>query len=338
MFLDYIEGMPVRCFYTPIFSKTGRSDDLIVYNYGKNREFKIGDKLPLETMWYRYPENLMILSLRDNKFIAYIIKNGILLDSKYANEIDECIFDDIGTVINSDGDFISIKSCKDIGLYIDDMHNYMEIVRSLESYNEYLVSNLNTTYSSIRIISSAISVKSLLSFIEYEDISDINAFLNRKFMTNNMSLMEIKSFIYFNRNIFSKIDITMLKNILRKKYEMKYIELDIKYEEHFNFYEEQIKLHKGILNEKWKGPKIFEKEKRFGEVLECLRWSFQNKDDYFFTEKIMNNFIYWCLREINGLVKANPDLFCKYRQWNDFPIDDIFDMDNIFNLIEDCKF
>lgn len=339
MFFDYIEGVPIRCFYIPVFSKSEKRDDLITYMYGKNRKFKIGDKLPINTMWYRYPKNLMILNLKDGKYMAHIIKDGVLWDNKYVGGVDKNIFNEIEAVINSDGDFININSYEDMELYIEDMNKYMDIVDNLESYNEYLVGKLNATYSSLRAVSSVTSIKSLILFIDYEDVCSINKFFNGKFRTNEMSLIEIKSFIFFNESIFAKIDLTIIKNILRKKYELAYIDLDIRFEEHFSFYEKQIIMNRDVLNKKWKNEVSFEEEKRFGELLECLRWAFEKREDSFVVEKIMDGYIYWCLKEINDLLEDNLDLVCNYKKWNDFSIINEFeiDIDMVLKLIEECK-
>lgn len=333
MFFDYIEGVPVKCFYVPVFSKTVNKDDLINYMYGKSRKFKIGDKLPLQTIWYKYPKNLIILSFKDGIHMAHIVKNGVLCDNKCLLGVDENIFDDIDMVINSDGDFINIRSYEDMCLYMNDMNSHVENLNNLESHNEFLVAKLNRAYSSIRIISSATSVKSLISLVHYEDVDDINVFFKREFKTKNMSLMEIKSFMLFNKDVFTRVNLIMLKSILRKKYELMYIDLDIEYEEYFNFYRRQVEMSKSNLSNRWKIDIGLKAEKRFGELLECLIWAFEKREDSFLVEKIMDGYISLCIKEFDDLLKNNPGLFSSYKKWNDFYISEEIDIDNVLDLV-----
>lgn len=109
---NFINDNQVKCFYTPIYTIDGYIDKpCIYYNHGTMDSFNIGDELPLSTLYYKYPNNLMIFDydfnmlggcvhvIKDKK-IFKIVENILELNSKDF-ENNELLVDCHGSPLSS---------------------------------------------------------------------------------------------------------------------------------------------------------------------------------------------------------------------------------------------
>ena len=115
---DYLGGEQVKIFYIPIFSKGSVLDKnpSTWHSGGRLRDFNKKDKLPLETLYYKYPKNFIIFDFSYQSEDVWIIKNGKFKEFKNYHEIKakdlgEAIYTYYGTElnINSIEDFQLIK-------------------------------------------------------------------------------------------------------------------------------------------------------------------------------------------------------------------------------------
>lgn len=111
---DYLAGEQVKCFYIPVFNSN--INDLIIkditwHSGGLMRDYNIGDKLPLNTLYYKYPKDFIIFDINyDPKFI-FIVKDG-KLNSK--DTLDTFIYKDFTCrVFDYRGIEYNIKRTKD---------------------------------------------------------------------------------------------------------------------------------------------------------------------------------------------------------------------------------
>lgn len=103
----------VKLFYIPIFSEKsiGTKDSVTWQSGGRMRSFRIGDELPLRTLYYNYPENFMIFDYRFNHQDIWIVKNGKLHKRTTISELTE--EEIITPVFNNYGSPLRIKTLAD---------------------------------------------------------------------------------------------------------------------------------------------------------------------------------------------------------------------------------
>lgn len=113
---DYLEDKCVKCFYEISFYKTGYEIDNnksgITYVGGNFKTFKIGDKLPLKTNYYFYPQNFYIYDYTTGEAIIHIVENEIY---KGYTSVENINLDfENAYIINSNGlEILDIKSKSD---------------------------------------------------------------------------------------------------------------------------------------------------------------------------------------------------------------------------------
>ena len=76
---DYLNGEQVKIFYTPVFGVyAGKS--ILWHSGGSLRKFNINDELPLKTIYYKYPDDMIVYAYGYSKDVSedvWVIKNGI---------------------------------------------------------------------------------------------------------------------------------------------------------------------------------------------------------------------------------------------------------------------
>lgn len=164
---DYINGEQVKCFYIPFYyNSTKETNDChINHSGGHLYSFANGNEVPLQTNYYKYDKNLIILDtlfrektyycpschneghedeLKDGKLICdlcetnmkpspaiiHIIRDGKIFKTIYDvyDEMNEELFGNTKMVIDYYGNKINITSYQDILSYLPDYRNYKEIV------------------------------------------------------------------------------------------------------------------------------------------------------------------------------------------------------------------
>lgn len=125
MFFDILDTMPVSLFFKPNFSiESGLT------KVGSFRSYKIGDKLELDTLYYKYPKNFIVLDVATLKEIkACIVKYGIL-----EGVVDEVTGENIANaekIYNPKGEELKIDYLEDIYSFKNDFLSYKKEYESL---------------------------------------------------------------------------------------------------------------------------------------------------------------------------------------------------------------
>jgi len=128
---DYLGGIQVKIFYKPIFServiKSGLGNKPLFYSGGSLKEYVFNEKLPLRTLYYKYPDNFIIFDPDFNN--VCVIKNGCLV--KIYNTYRLLKQEDMGDgVYNDYGNEYNIKTLEDFERLYND---YIEICKKIDS-------------------------------------------------------------------------------------------------------------------------------------------------------------------------------------------------------------
>lgn len=134
-FQDYLGNMPIRCFYKVIFYKDSMDVDNRVsgvsYLDGDSRFFKIGDRLPLISSYFKYPNDMLIYDYKGNDEIIHIIKDGVYMGNKAISELPNELLKE-SHIISSDGrEILNIKNKNDIKKLKDDWILFSEEYNAL---------------------------------------------------------------------------------------------------------------------------------------------------------------------------------------------------------------
>jgi len=124
---DYLDGEQVKIFYTPIFNE-GYG---MCHSGGLLRKFNINDELPLKTIYYKYPNNMIIYAYGHWNDV-WIIKDKKLKEHYYDLKYIETISLSV-PVYNYMGNEMNIKTVEDFVLCNDD---YEEAFKNRD-YNDF---------------------------------------------------------------------------------------------------------------------------------------------------------------------------------------------------------
>lgn len=148
MAYDSINGEQIKCF--PI---AFHEDGEIVYNNGEYRNYETGEKVPFKRPYYNYGRNFIILDVNDYngtkfedmfnyEYIIHVIEDG-KVKATYRNEIGEIQWDRNQSVLSYVGEFLNVKSSKDISDYIAERREYLKELEEISSkttelFNKYM--------------------------------------------------------------------------------------------------------------------------------------------------------------------------------------------------------
>ncbi len=187
---DYLGDEQVQLFYSPIICK-GK----IAYLGGNFLKFNKGDKLPLKTLYYQYPDNFIVYHNRTSEKIISIIKNGVFLKTKYLKEISttdltELIVDTKGTPLNINkvSDFEIIHENKVFATNTDILS---------KTFGEYLYMLSECTMSGYDKTDNINYIKSKIKYILDTDKSILDRYCN---WINNSIYSSLARFIVANVN------------------------------------------------------------------------------------------------------------------------------------------
>ena len=104
----------VKCFYAPSFW-----DGEIGHMGGSLKHYKIGDCVPINTLYYNYPPDFIIVDYRNLNNNLNIIKDGVLDSQQKMSDLNEILpkpesFLIVVPVYNNFGEKIKINTFKDI--------------------------------------------------------------------------------------------------------------------------------------------------------------------------------------------------------------------------------
>lgn len=161
---DYINGEQVKCFYSLIPSISGNLlDDDFLCSGGNLINYKNGDKVPIEKLFYKYNKDLIILDNEiGNDISIHVIIDGVVYATyKDLKDFDFNEFDNIDfMVINYNGDKqLNIKTNEDIINYI-------------EEYNELKCLEKKIRKLSRDLMGEIIDNRNNMSYLEFYDKMD----------------------------------------------------------------------------------------------------------------------------------------------------------------------
>lgn len=188
---DYLGDERVQLFYSPIIYK-----EKIAYLGGNFLKFNKGDKLPLKTLYYQYPDNFIVYHNRTSEKIISIIKNGVFLKTKYLKEISttdltELIVDIKGTPLNINkvSDFKIIHENKVFATNTDILS---------KTFGEYLYMLSEYTMSGCDKTDNINYIKNKIKYILDTDKSILDRYCN---WINNSIYSSLARFIVANVNL-----------------------------------------------------------------------------------------------------------------------------------------
>lgn len=188
---DYLGDEQVQLFYSPIIC-----NEKIAYLGGNFLKFNKGDKLPLKTLYYQYPDNFIVYHNRTSEKIISIIKNGVFLKTKYLKEISttdltELIVDIKGTPLNINkvSDFEIIHENKVFTTNTDILS---------KTFGEYLYMLSEYTISGYDKTDNINYIKNKIKYILDTDKSILDRYCN---WINNSNYSSLARFVVANVNL-----------------------------------------------------------------------------------------------------------------------------------------
>lgn len=132
---DIINGEQVKCFPLAYYYKTDIFENSVHYSCGNLEGYNNGDFVPYKKFYYNYGKNFIILDTHVDysdglEYILHSIRDGKVFNT-FIDTTDGLIFDDNTKVIDYYGNFINIKSVKEIEEYVSSTKKYKEAYEEL---------------------------------------------------------------------------------------------------------------------------------------------------------------------------------------------------------------
>lgn len=321
MTYDFIEKEQIKCFYTPLYNYNNE-ENKIIYTFGQNRIFNIGDNIPSQTFWYNYSDNFMILDYEYSKInpLVHIVENSRIKKTILMNQLTFIDFLNNEKVINHNGEELKINSIESLNLFMNDVVELDGMYEFKHSKSSIYMDNLLRRNKDIQLINTN-SAHCLFCLSELDREAVYNILINYENNTFPVSLpnaLEVvgayKQDIANNQELINKIKDIVLKR-LKEEFDILYSENEkIEYEINKEM-EELEKVHKN----KWFDFR-FEKEKKFGEYLECYRY-LKSSLNLLEEDSSLKLELDDCMYNFSNYIKQNEDIFDKYLKWSNFDSD-----------------
>lgn len=318
---DFIKSQPVGCFYTPIYTLEN-SKEKISYLFGQNRNFKKEDNIPSQTFWYNYSENFMILDYEYSKInpLIHIIKNNSIKNTVFANELNLIDFFNNEKVITFNGEELKINSLKDLNLFLYDLVELDGLCEYKNSKIDIYRYNLLKRNEDIEMLN--LNTEHCLSLLSKYDKEAWDALITNH--ENNIIPRDLS-------DILSDVDrykidiindtklINEIKNIVLERVKKEFDTLYLENEKLEKEIEKDIEILEEKHKEKWFNSE-FQKEKKFGEYLECYRYLKLNQN-IIENETNFKNELNICTYNFSTFIKQNNNIVNKYLSWSNFDND-----------------
>lgn len=188
---DYLGDDQVQLFYSPIICT-----EKIVYLGGNFLKFNKGDKLPLKTLYYQYPDNFIVYHNRTSEKIISIIKNGVFLKTKYLKEISTTDLTEL--IVDIKGTPLNIKKISDFEIIHENKVFATNTDILSKTFGEYLYLLSEYTMSGYDKADNINYIKNKIKSILNTDKSILNRYCN---WINNSNYSALARFIIANINL-----------------------------------------------------------------------------------------------------------------------------------------
>lgn len=333
---DFINGEPVRCFYTPLYDSENGVKYTQQYMHGENRIFDNGDYVPCKTLYYDYKNNFMIIDYDFSKTspLIHIIRDSKIFKSIFLENLIDSDFVDIEKVIDYKGNELKINNLNDLSIFLDDLLELYSLIEFKES-NKY------------KYIDKMISVKKDIENTLRDPFFSFNCIIEDDTYLMYDTLLS-KNMLYTENACFSPGDIIKLyrdsivssssiENAYILTKELQSIVLNRLNSQFNDFYRKNEELENKISLEikeliatndnKW-SDNAFYKEKRFGEYLECYKELTKNQSESNFVIKYSS-----FLKDFSDFLNNNPCILESYFLWSDIEDSERNDIINIVSNI-----
>lgn len=315
---DFIEKQPIKCFYTPFYDYK-ENKEKISYTFGQNRIFKIGDNVPSQTFWYNYSENFMILDYEYSKInpLIHIVKNDKLKKTVFINELTMIDFFSNEKIVTTYGEELNINSLDGLNLFLNDLIELDGLCEFKSSKIDIYRDNLLKRNIEIQLLTE--NPKYCMSCISNRDKEALyNLLINYKTHIPFDEMSDILDVIYDYKEEIIMDDrlIDKIKEIVLERFKKEANTLYIENERLENEINKEIKILEKEHKEKWFNIK-FEKEKTFGEYLECYRYLKSCENVYEKDSNLIKE-LESCICNFSKFITQNKDIVDRYLIWSNF--------------------
>lgn len=321
MTYDFIEKEQIKCFYTPLYNYNNE-ENKIMYMFGQNRIFNIGDNVPSQTFWYNYSDNFMIIDYDYSKVnpLIHIIENSKIKKTILMNELTLLDFLNNEKVINHNGEELKINSIESLNLFMNDVVELDGMYEFKNSKVGVYTDNLLKRNRDIQLISTnSTHCLFCLSELDREAVYNILVnYTNETFSISQSNALEVintyKQDIVNDDKLINEIKNIVLTR-LKNEFDILYSENE-KIEVQIN---EEMKELEKVHKNKWFDSR-FKKEKRFGEYLECYRY-LKTSLNLLGEESDLKNELNDCIYNFSNYIRQNENIVDNYLNWSKFDDD-----------------
>ncbi|MCC0727633.1 hypothetical protein KGF51_14590 [Clostridioides sp. ZZV14-6045] len=143
---DYLEGIKIELFNKVSYTK---SSGLEVIN-GSNKNYKLMDILPLESLYYNYPRSFLVLSIDQNKVNFLKVRDGKYIGK--TNKIGEIEIQNFKKVYFQDGRELQIDYLEDIPKFFKSFEEFRSIIKEIELKKNKLIIEIRDSSDELMFI------------------------------------------------------------------------------------------------------------------------------------------------------------------------------------------
>ncbi|MCC0671801.1 MULTISPECIES: hypothetical protein [unclassified Clostridioides] len=123
---DYLEEIKIGLFNKVSYTK---SSGLEIDN-GSNKNYKIKDRLPLESLYYNYPKNFLVLNMDQNKINFLKIRGEKYIGR--TDKIEEIEIQDFKKIYFQDGRELQIEYLEEIPMFLKSLEEFKNHIKKIE--------------------------------------------------------------------------------------------------------------------------------------------------------------------------------------------------------------
>ena len=325
---DYINREVVQCFYTPEIMIGNRENGLYKLSHGDFVNFFNGMKVPVNTYYYTYNKDLLILDYNKQEPICHVILNEYVIKTIPVSELTKEEFSRIKQVINTKGSEININSFEELQQFIESNNIKKDNIKEIYRDTKDKLSELVDISEKMRLVDKHSGRVEVAYLIPEELFNKVRLSIINIYNSNARDLKLFIEEIVELDNV--KIN-TLITNILEKEFYNIFSNTQKDHSALFKKARKDAELIYNDFNDKWLQKDLYSKEKTLGCYLECLNEMHWNKiyfkKDVIYAEQIISSFI-----------NDNPGVSENYVEWLPFDSIDKQEIEElILEIIENTK-
>ncbi|EMH2710060.1 hypothetical protein SI855_002816 [Clostridioides difficile] len=123
---DYLEGIKIGLFNKVSYTKSGGLE----IDNGSNKNYKIKDRLPLESLYYNYPKSFLVLNMDQNKINFLKIRGEKYIGR--TDKIEEVEIQDFKKIYFQDGRELQIEYLEEIPMFLKSLEEFKNHIKKIE--------------------------------------------------------------------------------------------------------------------------------------------------------------------------------------------------------------